>query len=110
LDEKMLNIAKVNISKLKFNNTPIEFINIDANNFHPIEGTILFMFNPFGEKTFKTVINNLKDSLTAHPRRIRIVYHHPKCGSILDTLDWLEFEGVIERSYFCTSVWRNKLS
>jgi len=89
LDEKLVTIAKANLRNLKLQNTPIEILNIDATNFDPKEGTIFFMFHPFGEKTLKIAINNIKNSLNAYPRKIRIVYNNPDCSSILDTQDWL---------------------
>jgi len=109
LDETMINIAQKNIRNLKFKNTPVELFNIDSINFNPIEGNIFFMFNPFGEKTLNIVLNNINNSLRINPRSIRIVYHNSVGESILEKLDWLEFEGKIEDSSYATSVWRNKL-
>jgi precorrin-6B methylase 2 len=108
LDEKMVNIARVNINNLKSSNTPIEIINIDATSFNPTEGTVFFIYNSFGEKTLNTVINNIKDSLTTSPRAIRIVYSNPVFKIILKMQDWLEPEGVIDCNGFKIFVWHNK--
>lgn len=110
LDDKMMKVAKANIGKLRLINTPIELVNMDANNFNPIEGTIFFLFNSFGEKTLKSVLSNIKDSLSIHPRKIRFVYHNSKHNNILEKLDWLEAEGFIDNSSWPTTVWRNKFS
>jgi len=106
LDKRLTDIAKANLSKLKFNNTPIEILNINAIDFDPKEGTIFFMFNPFEYKTMEDVLNNIKNSLISHHRKIRIVYHNPRFKSILDRKDWLVAGGEIGNTGIL--VWHNQ--
>ncbi len=38
---------------------------------------VIFMYNPFGEKTMQQVINNIKKSFELFPRRICVIYENP---------------------------------
>lgn len=89
LDGTLVDAAKENLKNARFNNTPVEIIKADAAIFDVKEGTIFFMFNPFGPNTIKKVIDNIKKSLAANPRTIHIVYYNPEYKYLLDTEDWL---------------------
>jgi precorrin-6B methylase 2 len=106
LHKELVNIAQVNLNNLKLKNTRVEIINDDAAIFDAKDGTVFFMFNPFGEKTIARVIGNIKDTLAANPRKIRIVYYSPAFSELLDKQDWLAPEGEIEDTGIF--VWRNK--
>lgn len=108
-DEALVMTAKENLSRFKHKNSPIEFVHIDATIFNPAEGTIFFFGNPFGEKTLKIVMDNIKNSLNINPRQIKIVYFNSTGKNVLEKLDWLEFEAVIDNSNSGTTVWRNKV-
>jgi precorrin-6B methylase 2 len=73
--------------------TAVEIIEGDAATFDPSEGTIFYLFNPFGEATLSAVLVNLRRSLMARPRAIRIVYVIPELASLLDAAEWLVPEG-----------------
>lgn len=107
LDDEMIKIARKNICNLKIKNTGVEVINKDANNFNPIEGTIFFLFNPFGQRTLQMVLKKIEGSLDKNPRSIKVVYHNSTGVNILEDLNWLELDGEIENSAYPTSVWRN---
>ncbi len=106
--KELVDIAKRNLGNLKLNNTPIEIINTDASAFDVKEGTVFFMFNPFGEKTFTKVIENIKKSLVTNPRKVSIVYYCPVYKDLLDSQDWLVSEGEIDKTDIF--VWRSKLN
>ncbi len=105
INKELADIAKRNLKNLKLNNTPIEIINTDASAFDVKEGTIFFMFDPFGEKTFTKVIENIKNSLVTNPRKIRIAYYYPVYRNLLDLQDWLVSEGEIDKTDIF--VWRS---
>lgn len=44
----------------------------------PDDVTVAFLFNPFTEDVFATVISRLFDSLDRNPRRLRIIYGNPR--------------------------------
>jgi cyclopropane fatty-acyl-phospholipid synthase-like methyltransferase len=106
LDKRLVDIAGENLKNVKINNTPIEIVNADAAVFNIKDANIFFMFNPFGPKTVKKVIDNIKQSLTANPREIRIVYYNPDYKYLLDTEDWLVPDRKIEDEE--VSIWSNK--
>lgn len=106
LDERLVDAAKENLKKARFNNTPVEIINADAAVFDVKEGTIFFMFNPFEPKTVKKVIDNIKKSLAVNPRTIRIIYYNPDYKYLLDTEDWLVLDNRMDDEDI--SIWRNR--
>jgi precorrin-6B methylase 2 len=106
-DEALVNIAKINLANYKFKNIPIEIIHADAERYDPIEGTVYFLGNPFGAKTLQIVMDNIQNSLETNPRNIKIVYFNSTGKSVLEKLDWLEFEASIDKNYLGTTVWRN---
>jgi len=105
INKKLYDAALQNARKLKFCGAPIEFINSDVADFNSKEGTIFFMFNPFGALVLKKVLSNIKDSLASNPRRIRIVYYTPLSRSILNEQDWLTMIGKVENE--SCLVWEN---
>lgn len=107
-DKALVDIANANLRKFKFKSTPVDIIHADANNFNPIEGTIIFMFNPFGEKTLQIVLDKIESSLSINPRNIKIIYINSTCNSIMENSEWLELEAVIDDNYSGSTVWRNK--
>ncbi len=106
MNKDIIDIARKNLKNLKLRNSPIEFIHTDAAKYDIKEGTVFFMFNPFDAITLEKVLNNLRDSITANPRKIRIVYYAPVHQGLLDRQDWLIREGEIENKD-CL-VWRNR--
>jgi predicted RNA methylase len=85
-------IAKTNLKKLSLL-TRVDIIEADASKVDLSEGTVYFMFNPFGETTLRKVLDNIKKSLQARPRKIRILYHVPECAEVLDKASWLTSNG-----------------
>ena len=106
LDQQLVDIAKENLKKLKLNDTAVEVLNMDASNFDAKFANIFFMFNPFGPRTFKSVLDNIKKSLTANPRKISIIYYNPEYKYLLDTEDWLVLDKRIEGEEI--SIWHNQ--
>jgi len=110
LDKTLVDIARANLVKFrksKVSHSPIEILHLDVTAFDPKEGTIFFMFNPFGHETTQHVLNRIKTGLVTHPRDIRILYSNPKHRVVLDMQDWLVAEGEIGNSRL--HVWRNRL-
>lgn len=108
-DEKLVTIAEMNRRQLNGGITPVEIIHIDATEYNPLEATVIFFGNPFGEKTLKTVMDNIEKSLMSRPRNIRIVYFNSTGRGVLESLNWLEYVTAIDRSNLGTTVWRNKM-
>lgn len=106
MDSNLIDIARRNLNNLKKSNTAIELIHTDAAAYKITEENIFFLFNPFGHKTLQQVILNIKESLMAYPRKIRIIYYGPVHRGLLDSQDWLFLEANIENND-CL-VWRSR--
>jgi len=60
----------------------VEIVVSDAAAFPiPEDLTIAFLFDPFSAGTLDAVLNNLVGSLDRHPRRLRLIFVHPRCGA-----------------------------
>jgi len=68
---------------------PIEIVTGDAALFDPVDGTVFFLFDPFGAATCALVAENIRRSLLRRPRHIRIVYVKPLYSHVFDKQDWL---------------------
>ncbi len=63
----------------------------DARDFvFPDEPTVLYLFNPFPEGVLRTVLGNLRDSLTAHPRPVYVLYHNLIHERVFAEFEWLQ--------------------
>jgi SAM-dependent methyltransferase len=106
LVENLVKIARKNLNNLKIKDkAAVEIFHGDVTNFNFEECTIFFLFNPFGYKTLEKVIFNIKKTLVANPRGIRILYYNPVHHKILDQEDWLILEGQVDETDIF--VWRN---
>jgi hypothetical protein len=75
----------------------------DAASYSFSNETVVFMLDPFGWKTFKIVIANLKQSLEKNPRVLRIAYYGPY-ADFLDAEPWLAAQGEIGKTEI--KVWK----
>lgn len=89
LFEPLCEIARRNAKNLRGRKTHIEVVCGDATTADLSEGTIYFMFNPFGPQTLRDTLENIRRSLAKKPRTIRIVYYKPAHKSVIEGLDWL---------------------
>ena len=89
-------IASDNLKKAKRKNTPVEIFNTDAASFDMREGTVFFLFDPFGKNTLAKVIQNIKKSLAADPRKIRIVCLGCPDLNTIEGSEWLACESSLE--------------
>lgn len=45
--------------------------------------TVVFLYNPFDDVVLRRVLENLRASLAAHPRTLRVIYHKPVWRSVI---------------------------
>ena len=90
LFEPLCRIARRNAANLRGRKAPIEIVCGDATTADLSDGTIYFMFNPFGPETLRDTLYNIESSLTRSPRPIRVVYYNSVYESVLESLGWLE--------------------
>lgn|GEM_PF-258801 len=63
----------------------------DARDFaFPTEPTVLYLFNPFPEPVLRTVLANLRDSLTEFPRPVHVLYHNLVHERVFAEYGWLQ--------------------
>lgn len=55
----------------------------------PDEPLILYLFNPFRERTMASLLLGLKYSLQARPRDAWLVYYNPQLAYILEATGWM---------------------
>ena len=76
--------ARANAGKMRRRRAPIEIRCEDASVADVSDGTVYFLFNPFGKETLTEMLVNIENSLTKNPRRIRIVYYNSVCREVFD--------------------------
>jgi SAM-dependent methyltransferase len=89
INKELMDAAQENLKDFKLGNSPIEFILADASAYTIEDENIFFLFHPFGFKTLKKIIDNIKGSLVSRPRLIHIIYFNPAYRVFLDEQDWL---------------------
>jgi predicted RNA methylase len=82
-------IARRNAASLRGKKAPVQIVCGDATTTDLSEGTIYFMFNPFGPDTLRDTLENIRDSLSQKPRAIKIAYYNAQFAGVLEALGWL---------------------
>ncbi len=91
--------AAKNAQSLRGRRSPIEIIAHDAADGDFSEGTVFWMFNPFGEQTMRRVVGRIIASQKTHPRRVRLVYVRPLHAPMLRTLGFVHTGTVLLPSF-----------
>lgn len=104
-DKKLTAVAKKNLKQLKIKHPPIEITEADAGSYQFKNETIIFLYHPFGQKTLKKVLKNIKKSLIKNPRKIKIIYNNPVHFPVFEKENWLKSEELIKNPR--VFVWRN---
>jgi hypothetical protein len=87
------------VTRLRGRQAPAEVWVGDVGEFGYAEGTVFFLYNPFGEPTMRRFIECLRQSLMTRPRRIRIIYMSPHQGHVLSECRWLARQFVVDVQY-----------
>ncbi len=69
-------IARDNCAKMRGRKTEVEVVRADACDVSLDEGTVFVLFNSFGPDTLSAVLERLRESLAANPRRLQFVYYN----------------------------------
>ena len=77
IDPALSQVAERNAAGLKGRVAPIEVRTENAAETDYSEGTIYFMFNPFGPATLSAVLGRIRETLVKNPRKITVVYYNP---------------------------------
>jgi precorrin-6B methylase 2 len=90
INPKFSKMAEKNVRDLRGRKAPVEIINQDAVSADLSEGTIFYMFNPFGEKTLCSILNNIELSHKKKNKPVTVIYVEPLFSCVLDDYSWLE--------------------
>ncbi len=83
LDPELVRIAKSNMRRLGMKS--VEVLQGDALTFTQYSDfDVFFLFNPFTSEILQPVLSTILQSLEEKPREIRIIYHHPVYGQLLE--------------------------
>jgi hypothetical protein len=82
-------IARANARRLRNARAPIEIRNEDAAAADVSDGTIYFLFNPFGPQTLRDVLRNIEKSQSVKQEVVRIVYMNALHPSVFQEFHWL---------------------
>jgi SAM-dependent methyltransferase len=83
----MVDMAKRNVALARGarRSGAIEVVHADAAAYtFPEEHLVIFLFNPFGPRVLTKVLENLKTSLQARPRRAFLLYNNSIHGALLE--------------------------
>lgn len=83
-------VARANAGRLRGRRAPIDVVTADAADYPFTDETLVYLFNPFGPETLRAVLANLRRSLEARPRRLRLCYYHPKHRDVVQQAGWLK--------------------
>src|SRR5215472_3284544 len=109
LQPQLCEAARRNAANLRSRKAPIEIVCGDAATADLSEGTIYYMYNPFGAKTMADVLANIRDSLARNPRNVRIVYYNTLLEGLFRSCGWLEKRHqFIVKSGMPVTFWRNR--
>lgn len=86
---ELARIAVDNARTLRGRRTPTEIRIGDAVDADYSNGTVFWLFNPFGPQTLRCVIERIRQSVNEAPRPIRVVYVYPKHDDVLGSSRWL---------------------
>jgi SAM-dependent methyltransferase len=87
--EPLCQKARRNALRLRGRKAPIEIICADAATADLSEGTVYYLFNPFGKDTLRDFLANLETSISRDPRKVTLVYYNSVHESILKASGWL---------------------
>lgn len=93
LFEELHQVASKNIASYRDEKQKcfdIEAYCADAREFYfPQEPFVLYLFNPFPDYVLTTVLQNLRASITSHPREIYVIYHNLVHEQMFESQPWL---------------------
>lgn len=104
----LCDISRRNAKALRGRRAPIEIICGDCASVDMTEGTMYFMFNPFGVNTLCDTLTHIHRSLTTNPRSVKIIYYNSFHEDVLTESGWLvKYRAFTTLSGLPVTYWRN---
>jgi predicted RNA methylase len=88
--KELCEIAQNNVRGMRGKRAPATVIHGKAEDFDYSQGTVFYMFHPFGASTLRSVLTAIHNNIQHGRRFIRIVYVNPRHDSVLEAASWLE--------------------
>ena len=76
-NESIYKLLEINKNTFRGPNEIIDIQNTDALKANLDQATVIYMYNPFGKTTMDELAQRIEESLTRHPRTLKIIYWHP---------------------------------
>lgn len=83
IDSALAEVARRNISRSAASNVEVRTGDAGAYKFDA-EPTVVYLYNPFLERTMQRVLDNLEASVRANPRPIYVIYYNPVVRRLID--------------------------
>jgi len=87
---ELAELAVKNAKRLRGRKAPIEIKNMDATLADYSEGSIIYIPNPFGEKTLRSVLEKIELSCKKDRKPLTIIYIIPQYAKVFNDFPWLE--------------------
>jgi SAM-dependent methyltransferase len=101
ISEELVEIARDNLGRMKRRRAGrVEIHHSDAAAFAvPDDANVFFFFNPFGGATLARVVERIRESWTAHPRDLFVIYfNHGRFDECIEGQSWLR---KVHETSFC---------
>jgi SAM-dependent methyltransferase len=109
ISESLCEKARENVDRLRGGLCSIEVVCADACDASLIDGTIYFLYNPFGVDTLRHVIDRIHSTLANNPRNIKVVYYNALHSDVLLNAGWLgKYASFLTKTGREVSFWRNR--
>jgi len=85
--------ARKNAAQLRHRVSSVEVRCGDAVEMDYGDGTVFFLYNPFGPGTLQAVLERIRKTVETHQRPILFMYQNPVHSSVFRMAGWLEYAG-----------------
>ncbi|MFQ5738176.1 MAG: class I SAM-dependent methyltransferase [Acidobacteriota bacterium] len=89
-DGYLLSVARSNVTQVRGARARALIFESAAEDYAYLEGTVFYLFHPFGALTLSKVLSRLRRARDSHPRPLRIVYANDRHKELLENAGWLE--------------------
>ena len=100
--ERLAVRARENVARLRGRRSPVEVLAADAAFVDYTEGTVFYLFNPFGPTTMQIVLDRIHESVRSNPRRVRLLYVNPVHEDVFERATWLRKTRSLDSRVFRT--------
>jgi len=84
LCEELCQVARANVRRLRRRRSPVEIRHVDAALADISDGTIFYMFHPFGQSTLLDVLENIKRTRDLATEKVTVIYTNAQHAEVFD--------------------------